>query len=155
MMKAILVSTMLAAMIPVVFVASGCAHHRAADAASHPVLDRAHAMPSWSGVIRISAGNSSREFAQNPKVVEETVQGLVDSLGLDARVHCMETDGDLGVKGAIHARVSVNFPDKLTVEEKFEVMHLLENMKPSEGAYILRENGSPAPSAAMAAIADR
>lgn len=147
-MKAILVATM----IPVFLIASGCAHHTTPAAVSHQVLDRAHAMPSWSGVIRISTGNSSRELAESPRMVEETVQGLVNSLGLDARVRCMGTEGDLSVKGAIHAQVKVNFSDRLTVEKRFEVMHMLESMRPSENAYILRENGTPAPSAAMAAI---
>ncbi len=129
---------------------SACAH--APAPAPLPALASAHQVSAWTGDIRIAVGNSSVLEGGELALVESTVSGLISTVGASARVQCLDHEGDIGGTGVVHARVRVEFPDRMTIEQKFGALHLLEGLQPTEGAYkpLPAVNGNRAPSAPVA-----
>jgi hypothetical protein len=112
----------------------GCAH---APAPAPKVVAPTKAVTPWTGVVRLASGNSSRDFHDEKQLVVETVQGMVAGLGVESRVDCLDHRGDLGARGAVHARVRVEFLDPLTTEKEREVRRTLHSLQPNVDAYLL------------------
>ncbi len=121
---------------------SGCAHQRAPQISVHAPtrIAATHALAAWTGEVRVAVGSSADELDRGASaaLVEATVHGLIRELGIPAKVEVLSRDGDLGVFGAVHARVRVAFPGRVSLEKKYEALDLLESLRPGAGAYVPR-----------------
>lgn len=125
---------------------SGCAHQAAPQVSVHapPRIAATHAVGVWTGEVRVAVGSSAGELeGVETTMVEATVRGLIHQLGIPAKVEVLSRDGDLGVFGAVHARVRVAFPDRVSLEQKYEALGLLEGMRPGAGAFVERAKPRP------------
>lgn len=128
------------------FAASGCAHHGGTPVSNLGALSAPRPVSFWTGEVRIAAGSSHEDLqGEDVVVVVSAVEGLLAQAGVPAQVQCLEHDGDMGTRGAFHARIRVDFPTKLSLEQKYEALGLLEGLKPAEAAYL--EPTVPAPRA--------
>ena len=95
-----------------------------------------HAVPAWSGQVRLSSGNGTRSYHDNRLAVASTLEAVMEGMGIDARVSCLGHDGDLMADGAIHASVRVEFLEELTHRDRMAALQLLEGLRPSPRAFV-------------------
>ena len=115
---------------------SACAHAPAVQSA-RPAIADTHRVSDWSGVVRIAVGSFELLEGGESALVESTVDGLITSVGSDVKVSCVEHEGDLGSSGVVHARVRLEFPARMTLEQKFTTLGLLQGLNPTGAAYRL------------------
>lgn len=94
------------------------------------------AVPSWSGPVRLSSGNGVRTQVDSRGAVASTLQGALASMGVSARVSCLELDGNLVSSGAIHSTVQVEFLSRLTRHDRLNALRLLESLRPGQRAFV-------------------
>jgi hypothetical protein len=112
-----------------------CAH----VPASSSQLATRHGVNAWTGDVRIAVGNAQTELdGKSTALVEATVRGLLAQHGIAARVECLTKEGDIDLIGALHARVRVDFPERIRLDQKYEVLNLLDGMRPNAAAYVDR-----------------
>jgi len=126
----------VARLVPVFSLAilsAACAH----GPAPRPELAAAHRVPDWTGVVRIAAGSYELVEGGEVKLIEAAIGGLVASFGSDIRVQCLEHES--GGNGAVHARVRLEFPERMTLEQKFGALGALQGLSPTGEAYHLEQ----------------
>jgi len=121
-----------------------CAH-REAGLVSSPTVAPRHALNSWQGEVRVELGSSDSTFeSADESLVAAALQGVMGVQGVRVQVECLDSQSEIGLHGAVHARVRVDFPDRLTLEQKYEVLSLLESMKPGAAAFLANPPIMPA-----------
>lgn len=142
-------STMLNGLIIImsIWMTGGCAIHSAVPivvATKVPSLPSKHAVPSWTGQVRLALGTSNQDVdGQDAAIVMNTVKSLLEQVGVPVEIQCLEHDGNIGTSGAMHARIRVGFTQKLTIEQKFEALSVLQSLEPTTDAYITDIPGVP------------
>lgn len=95
-----------------------------------------HAVPIWNGQIRLASGNGARAYRDAKRAVTATLEGVMEGMGIDARVSCLHHEGDLLSGGAVHAMVRVEFLEELTHRQRLSAMQLLEGLQPEANAFV-------------------
>jgi hypothetical protein len=114
---------------------AACAHAPAAQTSPiQPAIADAHRVGDWTGVVRIAVGSYELLDSSESGLVESTVTGLISGVGADVKVSCLEHEGALG-NGVVHARVRLQFPERMTLEQKFTTLGLLQGLNPTGEAY--------------------
>jgi hypothetical protein len=117
---------------------AACAHAPAQTTSVQPAIADAHRVGDRTGVVRIAVGSHELLDANESSLVESTVTGLISSAGSDVKVSCLEHEGGLG-GGVVHARVRLQFPERMTLEQKFTTLGLLQGLNPTGEAYRLEQ----------------
>lgn len=132
--------TMLLGVLALLCVAlcAACAHVPASTPAPHPqVLPDRHRVSAWTGVVRIAVGSSDLFEGNEAEFVESAVTGLIGALGSNVKVSCIDHEGEVGGSGVLHAHVRLEFAERMTLEQKFTTLGMLQSLNPTGEAYLL------------------
>jgi hypothetical protein len=117
---------------------AACAHvPAAAPTAGRTALPETHRVSAWTGVVRIAVGNSELFEGNEADFIESTVTGLIGALGSDVKVSCLDHEGDVSGSSVLHAHVRLEFAERMTLEQKFTTLSMLQSLNPTGEAYRL------------------
>lgn len=118
-------------------IASGCAHQRLEQPTVEAAIESPRFLPAWDGEVRISsAGGQDNMDADEALLVVSTIKAFLGQLGVEAQVRCIDRDGDLALRGALHANIQVSLLEDISTEKKFLALQTLQSLRPRAAAFL-------------------
>ena len=95
------------------------------------------ALEPWNGEVRIAMSETDAfdSIGAEDEVIESTVQDMLESLGLSARVVCINLSRTSRRGSTLHAQMAVSFPEGGYPAQRQAAVNLLASLGPMTDAY--------------------